>query len=52
MIDSSQIPEDVLSVCRRLRENGYEAYLVGGCVRDLLVGRTLGDFDVATSARP
>ena len=52
MIDSSQIPEDVLSVCRRLGENGYEAYLVGGCVRDLLVGRTLGDFDVATSARP
>jgi tRNA nucleotidyltransferase (CCA-adding enzyme) len=52
MIDASQIPEDVLSVCRQLGENGFEAYLVGGCVRDLLVGRTIGDFDVATSARP
>jgi uncharacterized domain HDIG len=52
LIDVQQIPDDVLSVCRRLREAGFEAYLVGGSVRDLLVGRTLGDFDVATSARP
>jgi len=52
MIDSKQIPEDVLSVCRHLGEAGFEAYLVGGCVRDLLIGRSVGDFDVATSARP
>jgi tRNA nucleotidyltransferase/poly(A) polymerase len=52
LIDAKQIPDDVLSVCRRLREAGFEAYLVGGSVRDLMVGRTLGDFDVATSARP
>ena len=52
LIDAKQIPDDVLSLCRRLRQAGFEAYLVGGSVRDLLVGRTLGDFDVATSARP
>ncbi len=36
----------------RLREHGYRAYLVGGCVRDLLLGRPPRDFDVATDARP
>jgi tRNA nucleotidyltransferase (CCA-adding enzyme) len=51
-IDPKQIPDDVLSVCRRLRAGGFEAYLVGGSVRDLLLGRATGDFDVATSARP
>lgn len=39
-------------VIRRLQKAGYEAYLVGGCVRDLLLGRTPKDFDIATSARP
>ncbi len=37
---------------RRLARHGYKAYLVGGCVRDLLVGRRPKDFDVATSATP
>ena len=36
----------------RLRRAGYDAYLVGGCVRDLLIGRMPKDFDVATSAHP
>ncbi len=36
----------------RLRNSGYDAYLVGGCVRDLLLGREPKDFDVATNARP
>ena len=36
----------------RLREAGYEAFLVGGCVRDLLLGITPKDFDIATSALP
>jgi len=39
-------------VIRRLQKAGYEAYLVGGCVRDLLLNRTPKDFDIATSARP
>jgi poly(A) polymerase len=37
---------------RRLEREGYQAYLVGGCVRDLLLGRTPKDHDIATSARP
>jgi poly(A) polymerase len=46
------IDPDAAKVVRRLVRHGYEGYLVGGCVRDLLVGRPPKDFDVATSARP
>jgi poly(A) polymerase len=40
------------SIIRTLREKGFHAYLVGGCVRDLLLGRTPKDYDVATNATP
>jgi poly(A) polymerase len=40
------------SVCETLRRNGHQALLVGGCVRDLLLGREPADFDVATDATP
>jgi tRNA nucleotidyltransferase (CCA-adding enzyme) len=52
MIDPKLIPDDVLAVCRRLREAGHQAHLVGGGIRDLLLGRAPSDFDVATSALP
>ena len=39
-------------ICRTLREAGHQAYLVGGCVRDLLLKRQPDDFDVATDATP
>jgi tRNA nucleotidyltransferase (CCA-adding enzyme) len=51
-------PEDAalwgagLDVVRTLADRGHEAYLVGGCVRDRLLGRPLHDIDIATSARP
>src|SRR5277367_1767834 len=41
-----------ISVVRTLRSQGHQAYLVGGCVRDLLLGREPADYDVATSALP
>jgi poly(A) polymerase len=41
-----------LRVHQRIREKGYQAFLVGGCVRDLLLGREPADFDVATDADP
>jgi poly(A) polymerase len=41
-----------ISIVRTLRERGYKAYLVGGCVRDLLLGREPADYDVATDAIP
>ncbi len=47
-----KIPENVLSVIAALSQNGYEAYVVGGCVRDALLGREPNDWDVTTSARP
>ena len=47
-----EIPGGVAALCARLRSAGREAYPVGGCVRDLLLGRTPGDWDVTTSARP
>jgi len=46
------IDPDADKVVRRLARHGHKAYLVGGCVRDLLLGRTPKDFDVATSATP
>ncbi len=46
------IPPKAAAVLGRLNESGYEAYLVGGCVRDSLLGGAPGDWDVATSAEP
>jgi poly(A) polymerase len=44
--------ELAVGICRTLQSRGYKAYLVGGCVRDLLLGREPKDFDVATDAHP
>ncbi len=52
MIPHDQIDSDAQKVVRRLARSGFSAYLVGGCVRDLLLGRKPKDFDVATSATP
>jgi tRNA nucleotidyltransferase (CCA-adding enzyme) len=51
-IDRALIPADVVDVCRRLQQAGHEAHLVGGGVRDLVLGRPPKDFDLATSALP
>src|SRR5271157_2389196 len=40
------------SICDSLQHNGHQAFLVGGCVRDLLLGRDPADYDVATDATP
>jgi len=47
-----QIPHQVEYIIDKLNRHGYEAYAVGGCVRDTLLGRTPGDWDITTSARP
>jgi tRNA nucleotidyltransferase (CCA-adding enzyme) len=46
------VPKDVIDLCERLRSRGKRAWIVGGCVRDLLLGRAASDWDVATDARP
>lgn len=51
-IDLKQVSPFAVSVCKRLQEAGYKAYIVGGAVRDLLIGHTPKDFDVATDATP
>ncbi len=51
-LDDLRLDDDAAKVVRRLTRQGYEAYLVGGCVRDLLLGRRPKDFDVATNALP
>ncbi len=52
VIDHNHISVNALKVISRLTECGYQAYLVGGCVRDILLGETPKDFDVATDAHP
>jgi tRNA nucleotidyltransferase (CCA-adding enzyme) len=44
--------QKALGIIRQLKQHGYEAYFVGGAVRDLLLGREIGDVDIATSALP
>ncbi|MEZ4371431.1 MAG: polynucleotide adenylyltransferase PcnB [Polyangiaceae bacterium] len=51
-LDPELIDQDAAKVVRRLVRHGFEAYLVGGCVRDLLLDCSPKDFDVATNARP
>ncbi|MFC6670726.1 polynucleotide adenylyltransferase PcnB [Marinobacterium aestuariivivens] len=51
-IPRQHLDENALKVVHRLNDDGHEAYLVGGCIRDLLLGLRPKDFDVATSALP
>lgn len=52
MLPATPQSEAALKIVRTLRDAGHQAFLAGGCVRDLLLGREPGDFDVATSATP
>jgi poly(A) polymerase len=52
MLAQSEKFEAAVRIARTLRDAGYEAYLAGGCVRDLLLGHEPKDYDVATSATP
>src|SRR3989338_6637868 len=47
-----KIPKEVLDVVKKLRENNFEAYLVGGCVRDFVRGKKPKDWDITTNAKP
>ncbi len=46
------IPPELLFIIENLQKKGFEAYLVGGCVRDLLLNKKAKDFDIATNALP
>ncbi len=47
-----EIPENARKILDTIHKAGYEAYVVGGCVRDSILGRTPGDWDITTSAKP
>ena len=49
---SEKISKEVVDVVETFEKGGFEAFLVGGCVRDLLLGKIPKDWDVATSAKP
>ena len=51
-IDPSRLDQDGLKILNRLHRFDHQAYFVGGCVRDLLLGRAPKDFDIATAAHP
>ena len=50
--DTIRLPHDAYRLLQTLRAAGHSAYVVGGCVRDSLLGRLPGDWDICTSARP
>ena len=51
-ITNKKIDPDALQIINRLRDAGYTAYIVGGAVRDLIVGNVPKDFDIVTDATP
>jgi poly(A) polymerase/tRNA nucleotidyltransferase (CCA-adding enzyme) len=51
-IDINKIPKDVMWVCEMLSKNNFDSYLVGGCVRDIILSREPKDWDVTTNAIP
>ena len=52
MIESSKFSSFAISIVQTLQDNNFEAYLVGGCIRDALTGINPKDFDIATNATP
>lgn len=51
-MDKSKIAPNAIEACRMLQEKGFQAYLVGGCVRDLFMGKSPKDWDLTTNATP
>src|SRR6201986_3977133 len=51
-IDPSMIPSEVENAVKALKKGGFEAWIVGGCVRDLLLDRNPNDWDLTTNATP
>lgn len=47
-----EVPQEIIDIHATLKSAGYQAYLVGGCVRDLLIGREPKDWDITTNAKP
>ena len=51
-MSNTQIPKEVVEIIEKLNNASFEAYIVGGCVRDLIMGKEPGDWDITTNAKP
>lgn len=51
-LDLSVVPEHVFLIAQKLREKGHRSWIVGGCVRDSILGKSVADWDLCTDARP
>ena len=51
-MNNIDLPNFVLTILEKLKSSGYEAYVAGGCVRDLIMEKTPSDYDIATNAKP
>lgn len=49
---TATIPQEIANIVKTLEKGGFEAYLVGGCARDIFLGRTPKDWDITTNAKP
>ena len=47
-----ELPKNVKFIINKFKENGFESYAVGGCVRDSLINRKVNDWDITTNAKP
>ena len=47
-----KLPKEIQNILNKIEKNGFEAYAVGGCIRDLLIGTEPKDWDITTDARP
>ncbi len=52
IIKDIKIPSEIKDILNKFKENGFESYLVGGCVRDMLMGKSPKDWDITTNALP
>lgn len=52
MIKASDVPREVIQICQTLANSGHRGWIVGGCTRDMLLGKTPSDWDIATDATP
>src|SRR3989344_992518 len=48
----TKLPEEVVEICKKIESKGFEVYIVGGAVRDLLMGKASNDWDFTTNAKP
>jgi tRNA nucleotidyltransferase (CCA-adding enzyme) len=51
-LDLSVVPEHVFAIAKKLQEKGHRSWIVGGCVRDSIIGKAVADWDLCTDARP